>query len=281
MFNPYQKIPTIFTRNTVSKVLSKSYINPIVEYLKDLIWGWTEKIDGTNVGINWDGHKVSFQGRTEDAEFTPKQLDFLNEMFAGEDMAQIFEQKFGEKETTIYGELYGNDIQKVGRDYREDYGFRVFDVKINGFYLSRQNVEDVATYFGLEIVPIVGQGTLQEAILYVLCHQKSTVDGCRAPLEGVVARPLVDIYNNKGERILVKIKRQDFKAVNLKNTVKYCCSENGQFVTVNLQENFFEYSYYAILEDKEFDTYGFYSVEKVDGHLTTNVKRLGVFCSTK
>ena len=32
--------------------------NETVEYLKDNKWVFTHKIDGTNVRVFWDGHKV-------------------------------------------------------------------------------------------------------------------------------------------------------------------------------------------------------------------------------
>lgn len=239
IFDDYQKIATIYERDPETKALKKGeYYGPLANYLKyleNLIWIWTEKIDGTNTGINWDGHSISYQGRTEAAEFTPLMKDYLDSLFAGEDMAQIFEQKFGEKKVTIYGELYGRDIQKVGHLYSETYRFIVFDVKINGFYLARKNVEDVASYFGLDIVPIVGQGTLNEAVEFVLHNPDSFVNP-KAPLEGIVARPMVDVYTNKGERVMVKIKRRDFGIIILKKNVRYLSAETGQYVDIKTDD---------------------------------------------
>lgn len=66
----YTKIETVFERDTkgTKKLLEGKFRNETVEYLKDNRWIGTKKIDGTNIGIVWDGHNVSYQGRTERAQ---------------------------------------------------------------------------------------------------------------------------------------------------------------------------------------------------------------------
>ena len=39
------------------KLIEGKFRNECVEYLKDNDWIFTEKIDGTNVRVHWDGHK--------------------------------------------------------------------------------------------------------------------------------------------------------------------------------------------------------------------------------
>lgn len=59
----YTKIETIYERDTegTKKLIEGQFRNEAVKYLKDLDWICTEKIDGTNIGVIWDGHKVSFK----------------------------------------------------------------------------------------------------------------------------------------------------------------------------------------------------------------------------
>lgn len=66
----YPKIETLFKRDMEGskQMIDGAYRDPTVEYLKDCQWEFTEKIDGTNIGIVWDGYRVSFQGRTERAQ---------------------------------------------------------------------------------------------------------------------------------------------------------------------------------------------------------------------
>ena len=69
MMQTYNKIETVFNRDIegTKRLILDSYRNETVEYLKDNIWQFTEKIDGTNIRIHWDGHNVEFGGRTDKA----------------------------------------------------------------------------------------------------------------------------------------------------------------------------------------------------------------------
>ena len=77
----YTKIETVFERDTegTKKLIEGVFRSSTVEYLKDNEWIWTEKIDGTNIGVIWDGHRVSFQGRTEKAVIPKPLLKSLEE----------------------------------------------------------------------------------------------------------------------------------------------------------------------------------------------------------
>lgn len=133
-------------------------------------------------------------------------------MFGGEDNEQLFEQLFGEKEVVLFGEGFGNKIQKCGADYNPDgVDFILFDVYVGGTYLERINVEGIGKAFNIDVVPIVGKGTLVDAIHFVQSEPKSTIGN--AMMEGVVARPTVEVKNGKGERIIVKVKVKDFKGL--------------------------------------------------------------------
>ena len=131
----YHKIETVFNRDIegTKKLIPYDWRDPTVEFLKNCTWEWTEKIDGTNIGVYWDGHKVSFQGRTEKAQIPKFLLEKLEELFGGEENEQIFEQMFGEKEVVLFGEGYGNKIQKCGAKYIPDgVDFILFDAWVNG-----------------------------------------------------------------------------------------------------------------------------------------------------
>ena len=147
----------------------------LIEYLKDNKWLCSEKIDGTNIGVVWDGHKVSFQGRTERAQIPAPLVNKLNELFGGIINEEMFEQKFGEMNVILFGEGYGPKIQKGGGLYRDDVSFILFDVYLSdqNLWLKRDAVEDIAKSFGIDIVDIVLTGTLQEAIDFVKTKPKS------------------------------------------------------------------------------------------------------------
>jgi hypothetical protein len=207
----YNKIETIYERdiNGTKKLIEGKYRNETVEYLANNEWEFTEKIDGTNIRIYWDGHKITFGGRTDRASIPSHLVNKLNELFLNEETEQLFEQKFGEMEVTLFGEGYGTKIQAVGSDYRSDVGFILFDVLIGENYQSRESVEDIAKAFALEIVPIVLRGTIQEAVDFIKTNPNSTIG--KAKMEGVVGRPKVELKDRCGHRLIVKIKCRDFE----------------------------------------------------------------------
>lgn len=204
----YHKIEGLFKRDEVTKkLLADQYRNETVEMLKNCEWEFTEKIDGTNVRVVWDGHKVSFYGRTDRAELPKRLVEALEVAFGGEVNEQIFEEHFGETEVILYGEGYGAKIQKGGGDYRSDNAFILFDVQVGDLFLTRDSVVEIARYFGIDVVPIVLTGTIEDGITFVKSRPKSTIG--TAKMEGVVGRPRVELRDRRGNRVIVKIKVRD------------------------------------------------------------------------
>jgi hypothetical protein len=216
IFPEYPKIETVFQRDIsgTKKLIEGQYRDETVEYLADLEWLATEKIDGTNVRVCWDGHAVEFKGRTDSAQLPAALFAKLNQLFGGEDNAQLFEQAWGETPVMLCGEGYGVKIQGCGARYILDgVNFRLFDVFIpsQNLWLRRASVEDVAQTFGVECAPVVATGTLMELVAYVKCRPCSQIAADSSlPMEGVVARPAVELKNRRGGRVIVKIKARDF-----------------------------------------------------------------------
>jgi hypothetical protein len=206
----YNKIETLWKRDMdgSKKLLEGQFRNPTVEFLKDNIWQFTEKVDGTNIRVYWDGHKVSFGGRTDNSQIPASLINYLNATFGTNETEQIFEEKFGETPVILFGEGYGPKIQKGG-SYRKDVSFILFDVYISGNYQSRESVEDIAKSFGIDIVPIIFEGTIQEGIDFVKTHPDSTMGTTK--MEGLVGRPKVEMRDRCGKRVIVKIKWEDFR----------------------------------------------------------------------
>ena len=206
----YNKIDTLYKRDMEGskRLLEGEFRNPAVEFLKDNIWQFTEKVDGTNIRVYWDGHKVQFGGRTERAQIPSDLVNYLNATFGTSEAEQIFEEKFGETEVILFGEGYGPKIQNGGL-YRNDVSFILFDVLISNNYQPRESVEDIAKAFGIDIVPIIFEGTIQEGVDFVKMHPDSTMG--TAKMEGLVGRPKVEMRDRCGKRVIVKIKWEDFK----------------------------------------------------------------------
>lgn len=197
-----------------AKLIVGSYSEPEFEYLKDNEWVWTEKVDGTNIRVMWNGESVTFGGKTDDAQMPVFLLYKLQELFEGTAKRLLFRNTFKFEENEIpqvclYGEGYGAKIQKGGGNYIPNgVDFVLFDVKIGNWWLKREDIEEIAKTFGIKVVPIVGKGTLQEAIDKVKAGYNSQWGEFLA--EGLVLKPSVELTTRKGDRIITKIKHKDF-----------------------------------------------------------------------
>lgn len=212
----YEKLETVFARdmNGTKKLLPGVFRSPTVLFLRNNTWEWTEKVDGTNIGVVWDGYKVSFQGRTENTQIPTMLFEKLNSLFGTQEAEQVFEEQFGEKNVILFGEGYGKKIQGCGSKYIPDgVGFILFDLWINGNYQTRENVELAAKMFGVPAVPVVGYGTIDQAIKYVKGNPKSKLGDLT--MEGIVCRPMTELRDRCGNRVITKIKYKDFKDVDV------------------------------------------------------------------
>ena len=227
----YTKIGTLFNRDTegTKKLIPWDYENPAVEFLAKNQWICTEKIDGTNIGVVWDGYNISFQGRTENANIPKHLLAYLEDKFLNDETEQLFEQKFGEKNVILFGEGYGPKILK-GHLYREDVSFILFDVYMtdSDLWLKRDAVEDIGKVFDIDVVPIILTGTLYKAIEYVINSPKSTIG--TAPMEGLVCKPTIDLLDRCGKRIIVKVKVKDLVPIK-DDLINVCQMYNNSFCT--------------------------------------------------
>ena len=206
----YHKIETLYKRNVETKALDLAqFRNDDFEYLKDCPWLFTEKVDGTNIRVFWDGYKVHFGGRTDNAQIPPNLMSRLETLFGGEKNEQILEQVFGCKEVLLFGEGYGGKIQGRGR-YPNDEDFILFDVFIDGVFLRYIDVRNVAAQLGITVVPIFSYGATFEEVIKFMKYKKpkSFLGDC--PMEGLIGTPLTGLRDRLGNRIIVKIKACDF-----------------------------------------------------------------------
>ena len=204
----YHKIQTVYLRDPANKyktLLEGQFALPEFEYLSDNEWVFTEKVDGTNIRIDWDCERVLFGGRTDKAQIPTFLFAELQYFYP----ADKFSTVYPETPMTLYGEGYGAKIQKGGGNYIPDgVSFVLFDVMIGGNYLDRENVEDIAQHLSVDVVPVVGRGNLTDAVEMAREGFKSQWGNHIA--EGLVMRPAVELVSRTGKRIISKIKYKDF-----------------------------------------------------------------------
>ncbi len=208
MFGPeYTKIQTLWKRDERTKVVVPGdFSTPELAYLYDKDWRWTEKVDGTNIRLHWNGEKVTIGGRTDNADVPATLAANLAPHIDPATWQVIFPDA---DDVTVYGEGYGAKIQSGGQ-YRQDQALIVFDVLVGRWWLSDENVADVANKLALDVVPIVGTFPAEEAWRRVSEGELAS-QWPDARIEGLVGRPAVDLFDRKGHRILTKVKVKDWQ----------------------------------------------------------------------
>ena len=212
MSSEYHKIQSIYKRDRRGVFMEGQWSRPEIGYLANNEWEWTEKVDGTNIRLILDGLNFRIGGRTESAQLPAP----LVERIADHGWAEMMRAHFGpDTNVVLYGEGYGAKIQKGGGNYRSDQGFVLFDVRVGRWWLDRENVVEVANVLSMDVVPVVGRGTIHDAIDCVGRGIISSWGDFDA--EGVVCRPVVPMFNRKGERIIVKVKGRDLNRMESKS----------------------------------------------------------------
>jgi hypothetical protein len=199
------------------------------EWQAFLEWQWTEKIDGTNIQIEFHpeisesiiGHpenarrvskfsQITIGGRTTAAQIPTGIVDYLKAYVD----KQALEEVFGWKGAIIFGEGYGEKIQN-GQDYLlPDDPFRqkfiVFDIAIRGendflYWLSRDNVIGICERLKLDVVPLIDRKSYSDVYDIVEEGFKSKLGNGTKDAEGVVGRPKVPLFDAKHRRLIVKL----------------------------------------------------------------------------
>lgn len=214
----YPKIDNLYKRNPdkLSELIVGQYTRPEFGLIRQ--WDVTEKVDGTNVQLEF--HKVfngsfDFNGRTERAQFTIGQENFLNDL--GDDIrakvVHILNHHDLDK-LTIFGELYGPRIQ-AGGNYSNHLGFRAFDMLVNDkVWLAPEDVRRNADFLSLEMTPCLGHMSEEQIFLLVSGGFKSTFSVNQDyDAEGIIAKPLYNLYDQRGKRVMFKLKTVDLKHV--------------------------------------------------------------------
>lgn len=203
----YHKIDSIFKRDEKNNFIVGEWSTPTLAYLKDNLWSFEEKINGTNLRVHWDGlSEVKFGGRTDDAQMPMKLLYVLQDIFSTKKFLELYPGTG----MTLYGEGVGPGLAKGSGSYSPSgYRFILFDVVIGGYFLTRENIEDIASKIEIAVAPVIGVGSIDDAIRLVKQGFNSRFGDFEA--EGVVLKPGVQLFDRMGNRVITKIKTRDFR----------------------------------------------------------------------
>jgi uncharacterized protein YutD len=167
-----------------------------------------EKIHGTSAHVSWKQNQLHLSPGGE-------LMENFRTCFDETDLQKRLSEQFTDVHVVIYGEAYGGLQQAMSGTYGDETKFVVFDVTIDGLWLSVPNAHDVATKLGLEFVDYV-KCTTDIETLNAERDKPSTQairNGCGNDKlrEGVVLRPLIELRKNNNSRIVCKHKRDEFR----------------------------------------------------------------------
>lgn len=189
-----------------------------------------EKVHGTSAHVSY-----SRQARDEGPAaaggpgWTPEVEETISFFSGGEkheNFVKLFDQgelvarfgKLGHERVTVYGEAYGGRCQGMSKTYGPELKFVAFDVMVGRgeekVWLDVPDAEDVCRKLGIDFVCWArGPATLE------FLDSQRDADSCQANKngmgsghmrEGVVIRPINEITDKTGGRLIAKHKRKEF-----------------------------------------------------------------------
>lgn len=224
----YPHIDTIFKRYregpNIGKIIPGEWTHPEFEYLAYNKWMGTEKVDGMNIRVCWYPHEpdigiqisetpcaplLEFKGKTDKAQPYKPLWDRLNQIFTIDLMSQVF----SDQPVCLYGEGYGAGIQKGGKYIPNGVDFILIDIRIGQWWLQYVDCIQIAERLNINIVPVIGEFTLYEAIDLVKNGFQSMWATCKDPFlaEGLVLKSHYDLRFRNGQKIITKIKTKDWR----------------------------------------------------------------------
>lgn len=214
----YAKIPTLFVRGedfqfkAGNDFVYEGLPNVTFEFTKPEFYELkhfevTEKIDGTNVRVHLENGEFFYGGKSDSAEIPWRLLERMKYLFERERIKEMFEGK----KVTFFGEGFGEGIQnKVGPKYSSEPEFILYDIYIDGFWLSFDNVRNIGAQLNIRTVPRLGLFTIAQIV--DMCFKGfPSIIGNLPICEGIVAKSPSGLFDRTGERIIFKLKYKDFQ----------------------------------------------------------------------
>lgn len=173
----------------------------------------TEKIHGTNCRVAMlDGQLfVGSMDTPRLAPEVPAQGRYWYPTTLPGVRALLDEQARASRQVIIFGETYGNGIQKSHRyGTKGTFGFAVFDVLVDGRFLDLRPLHALCGRHGVPIVPELYRGPFSLETVRALSVGKTTVGGDTHVREGVVVRPTTERRDPNVGRVILKYVGDDF-----------------------------------------------------------------------
>ena len=233
MLQEYNKIQSLYKRQDFVKGAPRGSHGPLLigeysepEFGNIKLWHVEEKVDGTNIRVVFergtmyhalkedrtrdceDMSRVTFAGRSNDAQIPPHLLAYLQSTFTVEELDKAFPDK-SVKKVILFGEGYGPKIQSGGK-YRDNVGFILFDVFVGSWVLMRSDNSVIASALQVPMCPTIGIMTEEQIVNYVKSKPDSLCSVEKQTMEGVVCRSSPLMLFRNGKPMMWKLKCKEF-----------------------------------------------------------------------
>lgn len=228
---PYASIETVYKRRDDGKLDVEAIRLPPVPAIRD--WTVSEKIDGMNIRVIYTLNGMQIKGRSDNAQIPADLILSISDTMPNyHEAVQYFTEYRGKDlpeswSVTFYGEGYGPGIQK-GQRYSDKKRFRCFDLLLGeGLWVDDREMRRVCADLDIPLAPFLGiwswdssqplfsnvlpysYASLEEILpfSYVALEDRGVRD---VEAEGIVAKPLVQLFDTRGERVVWKLCFREF-----------------------------------------------------------------------
>ena len=229
-FKKFSSLDNTYRTNLIEKVVE--------EGIPTDDWIVTEKVDGANFSFWCDGQQVNVASRNQFVDGTFYGCQEVVDEIAPKILAFCSDNN---TQIVIYGELYGDGIQK-----RVNYGkksFVAFDVHCvsSGTPVDKEFAIDLCERIGILFAPVLFRGSFEECLAVTNTFKSLLTpegyDGANIA-EGVVIEPVNPAWFRNGSRVYFKNKSEKFSEKKEEHKVKVAqelsLSEASQSVLHNL-----------------------------------------------
>ena len=175
-------------------------------------WMVTEKLHGCNLSFWCNGTEVKVASRTRFVDGTFYNCQAVINKYAPLILASYKDcvVEYGQI-LTIYGELFGGNVQKEVEYGEKD--FRAFDVVVDGRVLNKGSAMYMTKAIGIPFVPVLRFGSFTECLDYENTFKSTlTPEGYEGEntAEGLVIEPVEPAWFANGSRVYFKNKIESF-----------------------------------------------------------------------
>ncbi len=211
-FKKFSSLENTYRTNLIEKVVE--------EGIPTDDWIVTEKVDGANFSFWCDGEQVKVASRNQFVDGTFYNCQPVINRYADKILSFC---KENDRQVVIYGELYGEGIQKRVKYGERD--FVVFDVHClwSGSVEHKEYAIRICEQIDIPFAPVIFKGTFTECLKIENTFKSLlTPDGYDGEnyAEGVVIEPVDPAWFRNGSRVYFKNKSEKFSEKKEKQKVK-------------------------------------------------------------